>query len=126
MAFRDLRGDAGPRCGVAMKGGDIVIEGRIGYLSGFMAHAGRIVALGGADEACADSLWGGEVWVAGPVKSLGVDSKLVEPPPSEVESLETLLETLGLGDRSREWQKIVSAQKLWHFESRDAGAWLMI
>ena len=121
-----VRGDAGPRCGVAMKGGDIIIEGCIGYLSGFMAHAGRIIALGGAGDACADSLWGGEVWVAGPVKSLGVDTKLVEPLADEVEQLEDLLASRGLGDRSREWQKIVSAQRLWHFESRDASAWLMI
>ena len=61
-----IKGDAGPRCGVAMKGGDIIVEGKIGYLSGFMAHAGRIIALGGADGACADSLWGGEVWLPGP------------------------------------------------------------
>jgi glutamate synthase domain-containing protein 3 len=121
-----IRGDAGPRCGVAMKGGDIIIEGSIGYLSGFMAHAGRIIALGGAGDACADSLWGGEVWVAGPVKSLGVDTKLVEPHADEIEQLEELLASRGLGDGSREWQKIVSAQRLWHFESRDASAWLMI
>ncbi|GIS91569.1 MAG: hypothetical protein CM1200mP20_16100 [Pseudomonadota bacterium] len=80
-----VKGDAGPRCGVAMKGGDIIVEGKIGYLSGFMAHAGRIIALGGADEACADSLWGGEVWVAGPIASLGVDSKTVQPADSEVQ-----------------------------------------
>ena len=121
-----VRGDAGPRCGVAMKGGDIIVEGCIGYLSGFMAHAGRIIALGGAGDACADSLWGGEVWVAGPVKSLGVDTKLVEPHTDEVEQLEELLVSRGLGDHSREWRKIVSAQRLWHFESRDASAWLMI
>ena len=83
-----VKGDAGPRCGVAMKGGDIIVEGKIGYMSGFMAHAGRIIALGGADDACADSLWGGEVWVAGPIKSLGVDSKVVEPKPDEVASIE--------------------------------------
>ena len=121
-----IKGDSGPRCGVAMKGGDIIVEGKIGYLSGFMAHAGRIIALGGAGGACADSLWGGEVWVAGPVESLGVDSKVVEPTPEEVASVEELLTGRGLGDSSRDWQKIVSAQRLWHFESRDAGAWLMI
>ncbi len=121
-----VKGDAGPRCGVAMKAGDIVVEGKIGYLSGFMAHSGRIIALGGADAACADSLWGGEVWVAGSIESLGVDSKIVEPTPEEVASVEDLLDTLGLGSGSRDWQKIVSAQRLWHFESRDASAWLMI
>ena len=121
-----VKGDAGPRCGVAMKGGDIIVEGKIGYLSGFMAHAGRIIALGGADDACADSLWGGEVWVAGPIKSLGVDSKAIEPQPDEVASIEELLRSRGINDAARDWKKIVSGEKLWHFESRDANAWLMI
>lgn len=121
-----VKGDTGPRCGVAMKGGDIIVEGKIGYLSGFMAHSGRIIALGGADEACADSLWGGEVWVAGPIKSLGVDSEVVDPGPEEIEAVEALLLSRGLNDTSRNWRKIVSAQRLWHFESRDASTWLMI
>ncbi len=121
-----VKGDSGPRCGVAMKGGDIIVEGRIGHLSGFMAHAGRIIALGGAEGACADSLWGGEVWVAGPIKSLGVDTKVVEPGAEEVAAIEGLLAARGLGGGSRSWQKIVSAEQLWHFESRDANAWLMI
>jgi len=121
-----IRGDAGPRCGVAMKGGDIIVEGRIGYLSGFMAHAGRLIALGGAGEACADSLWGGEVWLAGPVESLGIDARIEEPAAEEVESVEALLASRGLGDPRRDWRKVVSEQRLWHFESRDAKAWLMI
>ncbi len=121
-----VKGDAGPRCGVAMKGGDIIVEGKIGYLSGFMAHSGRIIALGGADDACADSLWGGEVWVGGAIGSLGVDTKIVEPKPEEVVSIEQLLASRGINDYSRDWKKIVSAERLWHFESRDASAWLMI
>ncbi|MFQ5556922.1 MAG: glutamate synthase [Acidimicrobiales bacterium] len=121
-----VRGDAGPRTGVAMKGGDIVVEGSVGFLSGFMAHDGRIIVLGDTADAAGDSLWGGEMWVAGKTASLGVDSKMVEPPGEEVDSVEELLTSLGLGDGSRGWSKIVSAQKLWHFESRDAQAWLMI
>ena len=109
-----------------MKGGDILVEGRIGYLSGFMAHAGRIIALGGAGDACGDSLWGGEVWLAGPVKSLGVDSRIEEPEAAELAAVEELLATRGLGGAQREWRKIVSAQRLWHFEIRDAKSWLMI
>ncbi len=120
-----IRGDAGPRCGIALKGGDVVVEGKVGFLSGFMAHAGRIVALDGAGEACGDSLWGGEVWLGGPAKSLGVDAEAVEPCPEEVEAIESLL--AGCGVRGgRDWRKIVSGRKLWHFESRDAKAWLMI
>ena len=44
----------------------------------------------------------------------------------EIEQVEALLTSRGLDDSSRSWQKIVSAQRLWHFESRDASAWLMI
>jgi glutamate synthase domain-containing protein 3 len=90
-----------------------------------MAHTGRIIAIGGAGEACGDSLWGGEVWVGGPITSLGVDSEVVEPGADEVADVEELLDGLGLGG-GHDWKKIVSAQRLWHFESRDASAWLMI
>lgn len=121
-----IKGNAGPRAGVAMKGGDIVVEGSVGFLSGFMAHAGRIIVLGDTEDAAGDSLWGGCMWVAGEVKSLGVDAVYIEPPAEEVDAVEQLLDTLGLGDSHRSWKKIVSGQKLWHFESRDAQAWLMI
>ena len=121
-----VKGDAGPRCGVAMKGGNIVVEGKIGYQSGFMAHSGKIIALGGAGESCADALWEGEVWVAGPVDSLGVDVNVVEPTAEEVAEIDAILEPLGLVDSSRDWRKMISGQRLWYFESRDASAWLMI
>ncbi len=121
-----VKGDAGPRCGAAMKDGNIVVEGRIGYQSGFMAHRGRIIALGGAGDSCADALWQGEVWVAGPVDSLGVDVNVVEPTAEEVAEVDEILEPLGLADSSRNWRKMVSGQRLWYFEARDANAWLMI
>ena len=121
-----VKGDTGPRCGVAMKGGNIVVEGKIGYQSGFMAHSGRIIALGGAGESCADALWEGEVWVAGEVESLGVDVLVLEPTAEEVAEVDAILDPLGLKDNSRNWRKMVSGQRLWYFESRDASAWLMI
>ena len=121
-----VKGHAGPRCGVAMKGGNIVVEGKIGYQSGFMAHSGKIIALGGAGESCADALWEGEVWVAGDVASYGVDVNIVEPTAEEVAEVDAILDPLGLVDSSRNWRKMVSGQRLWYFESRDASAWLMI
>ncbi len=121
-----IKGDSGPRCGVAMKGGHIVVEGKIGYQSGFMAHSGKIIALGGAGASCADALWEGEVWVTGEVESLGVDVDVREPTAEEVAEVDAVLEPLGLKDTSREWRKMVSGQRLWYFESRDANAWLMI
>jgi methylamine---glutamate N-methyltransferase subunit B len=121
-----VKGDTGPRCGVAMKGGNIVVEGKIGYQSGFMAHSGKIIALGGAGDSCADALWQGEVWVAGDVASFGVDVNIVEPTAEEVAEVDAILKPLGLVDSSRNWRKMISGQRLWYFESRDASAWLMI
>ena len=121
-----VKGDAGPRCGVAMKGGNIVVEGKIGYQSGFMAHSGKIIALGGAGASCADALWKGEVWVVGDIESLGVDVNVVDPTAEEVAEVDAILEPLGLVDTSRNWRKMISGERLWYFESRDASAWLMI
>lgn len=121
-----IKGDAGPRVGVAMKGGTIVVEGRVGYQCGFMAHGGRIIVLGGAGHSCADALWQGEVWIAGEADGLGVDVEVVEPGPEEVAEVDAILQPLGLEDPSRGWRKMVSAQRLWYFDSRDATAWLMI
>ena len=82
--------------------------------------------MGGAGKSCADALWQGEFWVAGPVKSLGVDVNVVEPTAEEVAEVDEILEPLGLADSSRDWRKMDSGQRLWYFESRDASAWLMI
>ena len=64
-----------------MKGGNIVVEGKIGYQSGFMAHRGKHHRAGRCrGESCADALWEGEVWVAGPKSTAyGVDVKVIEP-----------------------------------------------
>ncbi len=121
-----VKGDAGPRCGVSLKGGNIVVEGKIGYQSGFMSHAGKIIAMGGAGESCADALWEGEVWVAGDIASFGVDVKVIEPTAEEVAEVDAILKPLGIEDSSLDWRKMMSGQRLWYFEARDANAWLMI
>ena len=63
---------------------------------------------------------------AGDVQSFGVDVKVVEPTAEDVAEVDAILEPLGLKDTSRNWRKLVSGQRLWYFESRDASSWLMI
>jgi methylamine---glutamate N-methyltransferase subunit B len=121
-----VRGNAGPRCGVAMKGGMIVVEGSVGHACGFMAHGGRVICLGDTADAAGDSLWQGEIWVAGTIRGLGVDARVEEPPPEHVAEVRELLERLGVDDGGVAWKRIVSGQALWHFESREAQQWLMI
>lgn len=121
-----VRGDAGPRAGIANKGGDIVIEGGAGYSTGFMAHAGRIIVCGDTAASVGDSLWGGTVWVAGKVRSPGVDAKVVEPAEDARAEVEALLAQLGVPAAGYDWKQVISAQRLWYFESREARNWLMI
>ena len=37
-----VRGDASARCGISMKGADIVVEGSVGHMSAFMAQKGAL------------------------------------------------------------------------------------
>lgn len=121
-----VKGNAGPRAGISLKGGDLVVEGDVGYYTGFMAHAGRIIVCGDALGSVGDSLWLGSVWVAGRVRSLGIDAHVVEPPAAERAAVEATLVELGVPIADRDWKKIVSAERLWYFEARDAKKWLMI
>lgn len=121
-----VKGNAGPRAGISLKGGDLVVEGDVGYSTGFMAHAGRIIVCGDALGSVGDSLWLGSVWVAGRVRSLGIDARVVEPSEAEAAAVEATLAELGAPAADRDWKKIVSAERLWYFEARDAKKWLMI
>ena len=44
------------RCGISLKGADVVVGGDVGAMRAFMAQAGRIVVCGDAAEALGDSI----------------------------------------------------------------------
>ena len=68
-----VRGDASARCGISMKGVDIVVRGSVGHMSAFMAQKGRLVVCGDAGEALGDSIYEARLYVRGGVASLGAD-----------------------------------------------------
>ena len=68
-----VHGDAAARCGISMKGIDIVVRGSVGHLSGFMAQTGRLVVCGDAGEALGDSIYEARLYVRGAVAGLGAD-----------------------------------------------------
>ena len=60
-----IEGDASLRCGISMKGIDIVVGGRVGDFSAFMAQAGTLVVCGDAGDALGDSLYEAVIYVRG-------------------------------------------------------------
>jgi glutamate synthase domain-containing protein 3 len=103
------------RCGISMKGIDIVVGGDIGPMSAFMAQAGRLVVCGDAGDALGDSLYEARIYVRGTVKSLGADC--VEKPmrPEHLEELAELLAKAGFDHDPAEFRRYGSARQLYHF-----------
>src|SRR4029453_12214860 len=69
-----IDGDASLRCGISMKGIDIVVAGSVGDFSAFMAQEGRLVICGDAGDALGDSLYEAVIYIRGRIKSLGADA----------------------------------------------------
>ena len=68
-----VEGSAAARCGISMKGVDIVVGGDVGHMSAFMGQAGRLEVCGDTGDALGDSLYEARIYVRGTVKSLGAD-----------------------------------------------------
>ncbi len=87
-----VHGDAAARCGISMKGVDIVVRGSVGHLSAFMAQTGRLVVCGDAGEALGDSIYEARLYVRGGVAGLGADCIEKELREEHVAELRELLE----------------------------------
>jgi glutamate synthase domain-containing protein 3 len=112
-----IDGDAAARCGISMKGIDILVKGSIGAMSAFMAQAGSLVVLGNAGDALGDSIYEASIFVKGEVKSLGADC--IEKPmtAADRERLADVLQRGGLNGEARvdEFRMYGSARRLYHF-----------
>ena len=110
-------GDAAARCGISMKGIDIIVKGSIGSMSAFMAQAGNLVVFGDAGDALGDSIYEANIFVRGQVKSLGADC--VEKPMTADDKtrLADVLDRAGLRDEIEvdEFRLYGSARRLYHF-----------
>jgi methylamine---glutamate N-methyltransferase subunit B len=89
-------GNAASRCGISMKGIDIVVGGGVGHMSAFMAQKGNLVVLGDAGEALGDSIYEARLFVRGAVKSLGADCVEKEMRAEHLAILAGLLERAGI------------------------------
>jgi glutamate synthase domain-containing protein 3 len=119
-----VRGEASARCGISMKGVDIVVRGSVGHLSGFMAQTGRLVICGDAGDALGDSIYEARVYVRGEVAGLGADCVEKEVREEHAAELAELLDRAGIDDVSpAEFRRYGSARQLYNFKIDNAGAY---
>jgi len=118
-----IDGNASARCGISMKGIDIVVKGSVGHLSAFMAQAGNLVVLGDAGEALGDSIYEADLFVCGEVKSLGADC--IEKPleDSHKLTLRGLLEAAGATADVDAFRRYGSARTLYNFHVDNIGSY---
>ena len=120
-----IDGDASARCGISMKGVDIVVKGSIGPMSAFMAQAGNLVVLGDAGDALGDSIYETRIFVRGQVKSLGADCIEKALRPEHKATLRALLDAAGVGPEVsvEEFRRYGSGRQLYNFHVDNAAAY---
>ncbi len=118
-----IEGDASARCGISMKGVDIVVGGSVGHMSAFMGQAGRLVVCGDAGQHFGDSIYEAVLYVRGHVDSLGADC--VEKPMTEahIAGLGALLKRAEIAADPRAFRRYGSARQLYHFNIDNADAY---
>ena len=112
-----IDGDASSRCGISMKGVDIVVKGSVGHMSGFMSQAGNLVVCGDAGEALGDSLYETNIYIKGKVKSLGADCVEKKMDKKHLKKLNMLLREANIKNHKAEsFKRYGSAKKLYNFK----------
>ena len=113
------KGDAGSRTGIDQKGGTIIVGGRVGMNTGFMMQRGRMILLGDTGPNLGDSMYDGTIFVAGKIRSLGVDAVEGELTEIDKQWLTHKLSIYGLeAPRGVEnITKIVSGKQLWNYDN---------
>jgi glutamate synthase domain-containing protein 3 len=112
-----IEGDASLRCGISMKGIDIVVGGRVGNYSAFMAQAGRLVICGDAGDALGDSLYEAVIYVRGKIKSLGADARQEDMTAADHAAVAELLQRAGFPYDPTEFKRVASARSLYHWNA---------
>jgi glutamate synthase domain-containing protein 3 len=111
-----IKGRVGARTGVDQKGGTIIIMGSVGSMTGFMLQRGRQIICGDAGPGLGDSMYDGTLYVAGKVKSLGIDCVPGDWTEADTELIERKFRIYGLGSPP-EFQKFVCGKVLYNYDS---------
>jgi glutamate synthase domain-containing protein 3 len=112
-----IEGDASLRCGISLKGLDIVVGGSVGNFSAFMAQAGTMVVCGDAGHALGDSLYEAVIYVRGKVKSLGADAHEEPMQDADYRKVKALLDIAGFAHDPKHFRRIASMRSLYHWNA---------
>jgi methylamine---glutamate N-methyltransferase subunit B len=99
------------------------VGGSVGYMSGFMMQAGRLIVCGDAGDGIGDSMYEGTVYVGGSIHSLGADCVEAKLTGADRELLESELSPHGIDAGGHDWKKLVAGRKLWNFSKHEYDAW---
>jgi glutamate synthase domain-containing protein 3 len=110
-----VEGDASARCGISMKGSDIIVAGSVGHMSAFMAQSGRLVICGDAGDFLGDSIYEAVIYVAGKVGELGADCVEKKMTMEHRQSLAELLSAADVSADPESFRRYGSARKLYNF-----------
>ena len=111
-----VKGRVGARTGIDQKGGTIIVGGSVGSMTGFMMQRGRQILLGNVGPGLGDSMYDGTIYVAGKVKSLGVDCVPGEWTDADTEFVTRKLKIYGFGEPP-ELQKYVCGKQLYNYDN---------
>jgi methylamine---glutamate N-methyltransferase subunit B len=111
-----VKGQVGARTGIDQKGGTIIVLGRAGSMTGFMMQRGRQIFCDDVGPGLGDSMYDGTIYVAGKVKSLGIDCVPGEWNDSDTELIERKFRVHELGSPP-EFQKFVCGKRLYNYDN---------
>ncbi|MFO1094221.1 MAG: hypothetical protein U0992_13055 [Planctomycetaceae bacterium] len=109
--------DASSRCGISMKGCDIVVGGSVGHMSAFMAQAGTLVVCGDAGPSLGDSLYEATIYVGGKIASLGADAEEEPMTKADHERVAALLKQAGIDHDAKSFKRVASKRSLYHWHA---------
>ncbi len=105
-----VKGNVGSRAGQVMKRGTLCCAGKANFMAGYMMYGGCLIILGDSGERVGEDMMGGEIYVGGEVESLGNDAILVDPLPTDLETVMAFLDRYDLPFEGT-FRKVVCAGK---------------
>jgi glutamate synthase domain-containing protein 3 len=111
-----VHGSVGARTGIDQKGGTIIVGGDAGTMTAFMMQRGRQIILGDVGPGLGDSMYEGQIYVAGKVKSLGIDCVEGEWTDADAELIDRKFRIYGLGTPPA-FQKFVCGKMLYNYDN---------